>query len=166
MGITLLFTSFFLLLSFLSYLSHGPADQSVVSAFLDVSINESGRSCQLIWSNGCISGALFYISLVWCRCISHSPIPIRWALQLWAIMKYLKSKKFFIFTIFYLIWLTLLLGYIVINFDVSETLGFLCGGIGYEMAGFINSLLGWGTGFFILFLLAAFNVYFFQYHTT
>ena len=30
------------------------------------------------------------------------------------------------------------------------------------MAGFINSLLGWGTGFFILLLLAAFNVYFFN----
>ena len=43
LGITLLFTSFFLLLAFLSYLSHGPADQSVVSAFLDVSINESGK---------------------------------------------------------------------------------------------------------------------------
>lgn len=43
LGITLLFTGMFLLLAFLSYLRHGPADQSVVSAFLDTKIKDSGE---------------------------------------------------------------------------------------------------------------------------
>ena len=163
LGVTLLFTSFFLLLAFLSYLRHGPADQSVVSAFSDVSINESGKEVSNLFG---VMGALaaHYFIFHWFG-IGAFLIPLflfNLGTTALGYNEIFKIQKFFIFTIFYLAWLTLLLGYIVINFNDSETIGFLCGGIGYEMASFINSLLGWGSGFLILLLLVIFNVYFFN----
>ena len=163
LGITFLFTSFFLLLAFLSYLSHGPADQSVVSAFLDVSINESGKEVANLFG---VMGALaaHYFIFHWFG-LGAFLIPFflfKLGTKALGYNEIFKIQKFFIFTIFYLVWLTLLLGYIVINFNASETMGFLCGGIGYEMAWFMDSLLGWGSGFLILLLLVTFNIYFFN----
>ena len=43
MGFGVLLSSLFLLFSFISYLSNGQADQSVVNAFLETSIQESGK---------------------------------------------------------------------------------------------------------------------------
>ncbi|MAJ50969.1 MAG: cell division protein FtsK [Flammeovirgaceae bacterium] len=163
LGIILLFTGFFLLLAFLSYLSHGPADQSVVSAFLDVKIKDSGKEVANLFG---VMGALaaHYFIFNWFG-LGAFLIPfflLNLAVTVLGYNKIFKIQKSFIFTAFYLIWLTLLLGYIVLNRNEPGALGFLCGGIGYEMAWLINSLLGWGSGFLILLLLVIFNIYFFN----
>jgi S-DNA-T family DNA segregation ATPase FtsK/SpoIIIE len=163
LGITLLFTGMFLFLAFLSYLSHGPADQSVVSAFLDTKIKDSGEDVANLFG---VMGALaaHYFIFNWFG-LGAFLIPffiLNLSVTVLGYHEIFKIQKSFIFTVFYLIWLTLLSGYIVLNLSDPGVLGFLCGGIGYELAWLMNSLLGWGSGFLILLLLVIFNVYFFN----
>ncbi len=67
----------------------------------------------------------------------------------------------FVFCAFFLLWISVLLGYIVINSDSGEW-GFLSGEIGYSVAVLLNGLMGWGTLLLLLFLFSAFTIYFFN----
>ncbi|MDH5610200.1 MAG: DNA translocase FtsK, partial [Cyclobacteriaceae bacterium] len=57
---------------------------------------------------------------------------------------------------------SLLLGYIVLSSDVVTEWAFLSGGIGFELAIVLESLMGWGTFLLILFMIVVFNMYFFN----
>ena len=163
LGITLLFTGMFLLLAFLSYLRHGPADQSVVSAFLDTKIKDSGEDvANLFGVMGALAAHYFIFNWFGLGAFLVPFFLLNLSVTVLGYHEIFKIQKSFIFTVFYLVWLTLLSGYIVLNLSDPGVLGFLCGGIGYELAWLMNSLLGWGSGFLILLLLVIFNVYFFS----
>ena len=61
------------------------------------------------------------------------------------------------------------MGYVVVSLDVpgddsglAHRLDFLCGGVGFEAASWLNSLIGWGTVLLLAFLLISFVVFFFN----
>ena len=62
--------------------------------------------------------------------------------------------------IFYIFWTSLLLGFVVLNTETVQTLGYLCGGIGYEINAFFDRYIGWGSIFLIFGLLATFVMFF------
>jgi S-DNA-T family DNA segregation ATPase FtsK/SpoIIIE len=66
------------------------------------------------------------------------------------------------FSVFAILWISLLLGYIILVSQEESFLGFLSGGIGYEFAVIMNSLIGWGTLLFIAFSLIVFIIFFFD----
>ena len=62
--------------------------------------------------------------------------------------------------IFYIFWTSLLLGFVVLNTKTVQSLGYLCGGLGYEINAFFDRYIGWGSVFLIFGLLAAFVLFF------
>jgi len=66
-------------------------------------------------------------------------------------------------------WLSILLGYVVVTLAapgadpvLAHRLDFLCGGVGFEVASWLDSLIGWGTVLLLAFALISFVVFFFN----
>jgi DNA segregation ATPase FtsK/SpoIIIE, S-DNA-T family len=64
--------------------------------------------------------------------------------------------------LFYVFWLSTVLGFIVIKTPGSTpTLSMFCGGVGIAIAEFLNSIFGWFTPFVLAFILILFILYFY-----
>lgn len=163
-GLFLLVLSGCLFLAFVSYLFTGKADQSVVQAWWgEASLIESGQEAQN-WL-GMLGASLSYLFIFrWFGVASFLFIPI----FAFAGIKIVFKKEvdllvpFTKASIFGLFWISMALGYIVLISETRLELEYLCGGIGYTIAEFSNSLAGWGTLLFLVLILAVFVIYFFD----
>lgn len=162
-GFSLLLVSIFLLISFLSYLNSGQADQSVVEAYTDTSIKDSGTEVQNAF--GLIGAiAAHYFVFMWFGIAAFLIPPFLFIAGykiIW-LKELLPIGKSFNFTVFYLIWISLVMGYFLLTKEETTFWGFLSGGVGYELAILSESLMGWGAMLFILFLFITFNMFFFN----
>ena len=162
-GFSLVLASIFFAVSFISYLNHGQADQSVVETFLDTNIKESGIEVKNSFG---LLGAVVshYFIFLWFGIASLLIPPLLFILGYRIVWQktIVPSNKAFNFTVFYLIWTSLLMGYFLINQEETAFWGFLAGGIGFELAIVLESLMGWGALLFIIFLFLIFNMYFFD----
>jgi S-DNA-T family DNA segregation ATPase FtsK/SpoIIIE len=162
-GFFLLLASIFLGVSFISYLNNGAADQSVVKAFLETNVKESGQEVQNSFGLiGAISS--HYFIFLWFG-IAALLIPLFLFTAGYRIIwqkTIVPVNRAFNFTVFYLIWTSLLMGYFLINTEETTFWGFLSGGIGFELAILLESLMGWGALLLIIFLFLVFNMYFFN----
>jgi S-DNA-T family DNA segregation ATPase FtsK/SpoIIIE len=162
-GFFLIFFSLFLAVSFVSYLFTGKADQSIVDSVFDSTVRETGAEVEN-WMRltGAIVSHLFIFR--WFGVASFLFIPVFF----FAGYKVVFRRELFpvatltSFSIFAILWISLLLGYIILVSQEESFLGFLSGGIGYEFAIIMNSLIGWGTLLFIAFSLIVFIIYFFD----
>jgi len=68
----------------------------------------------------------------------------------------------FIFSVFAGLWLSLLLGYITHSLAGVNEIGFLSGGLGYELAKISDGLFGWGTFLILVLTLFVFIIYYFN----
>ncbi len=162
-GFSLLLSSIFLLISFISYLTHGPADQSVVEAYTSTNVKESGLEVKNAFG---LMGAIaaHYFIFLWFG-IAAMLIPIFLFLAAYRIIWFktiIPITPAFNFTVFYLIWSSMVMGYILLSKEESTFLGFISGGIGYELAIISQSLMGWGTILLLTFLFVVFNMFFFN----
>ncbi|MCF6360905.1 MAG: DNA translocase FtsK [Cyclobacteriaceae bacterium] len=162
-GFFLLSASLFLLVSFISYLFTGTADQSVIDAVKEVGVLQSGLEVEN-WMKlyGAISAHYFIFE--WFGLASFL-LPFLFFLYGYRIVFHrslvnLSSATIFVF--FFLIWISLFLGDIVLSNENVTTLSFLSGGIGFNLAVIINSLLGWGSLLLLLFSLVVFGMFFFN----
>ncbi|MFT6865320.1 MAG: S-DNA-T family DNA segregation ATPase FtsK/SpoIIIE [Cyclobacteriaceae bacterium] len=162
-GLFLLLCSAFLAVAFISYIITGKADQSVVEAFTRTEIKESGMEVQN-WFG--LFGAItaHYFIFLWFG-IAALLIPpfvflvghrIVWRQRLFSI------SKSFAFTVFYLLWVSMFLGYFMLSSDEISEWSFVSGGVGYEMAIVLEGFMGWGSILFLIFLFLVFNMYFFN----
>lgn len=162
-GFTLLLISIFLGVSFISYLSTGQADQSVVEAYTSTNVKESGAEVQNTF--GLIGAiAAHYFIFLWFG-IAAILIPPFLFIVAYRIIWYralLPITKTFNFVVFYLIWISMVMGYFLLAQEETTMWGFLSGGIGYELAVISHSLMGWGAILFIVFLFVVFNMFFFD----
>ncbi len=162
-GLFLLLASIFLAVSFISYLTAGKADQSVVEAMTETGIKESGQQVKN-WFGliGAITGHYFIFR--WWGIMSLLIPPLLFLVGHRIIWKtrIVSLVKSFSFTLFYLLWVSISIGYFLLNSDDVSELGFLSGGVGFEMAIIIESLMGWGTLLFLIFMFIVFNMYFFN----
>ncbi len=166
MGLLLLFLSFFLSIAFISYLFTGKADQSMVGAVTDTTIAESGTETEN-WLG--VTGAFLshWFIYKWFGLAAFLLIPILFLSGYKIVFKreLFPIGRLIKFSFFAAIWISLMLGYLVLMSQQQEWLGFLSGGIGYELAAFFHSLLGWGTVLLIAFALVVFVIYFFNVTT-
>jgi len=162
-GFSLLLISIFLTVSFISYFNTGQADQSVVEAYTDTNIKESGVEVQNAFGLiGAISA--YYFIFLWFGVASMLIPPLLFIIAyriIWS-KSILPIGQAFNFTVFYLIWISMLMGYILLTQEESTFLGYLSGGIGYELAIVAQSLMGWGATLFLAFLFIVFNMFFFN----
>lgn len=163
LGFTLLLISLFLGVSFISYLSTGQADQSVVEAYTNTNIKESGAEVQNAFGLiGAIAAHYFIFLWFGIAALLIPPFLFIVAYRIIWFRSLLPITKSFNFMVFYLIWTSLVMGYFLISQEELSMWGFLSGGIGYELALIAQSLMGWGAILFIVFLFVVFNMFFFD----
>jgi S-DNA-T family DNA segregation ATPase FtsK/SpoIIIE len=163
LGIFIMLSSFCLTFAFVSYMFSGKYDQSVVESIFNTNIKESGQEVQN-WIG--ITGAFvsYFFIFRWFGIAAFLFIPIFFIVGYRIVFKteLISISKTIVLSAFFIFLISLSLGYIVLMIGGETTLGYLSGGIGYEMANIINAFIGWGTPFLILFCLIAFSVYFFN----
>ncbi|PVY41740.1 FtsK/SpoIIIE family DNA translocase [Pontibacter virosus] len=162
-GFSFLLIAFFMTIAFVSYLFTGQADQSVVESVQGTGLKESGQEAEnwLGLFGAWVShyfiydllgvGAFFLIPIAF---FAGSRIVFRW--------KSISMSYVLGLCTFSMLWLSLTLGYIVLTTGMVGKLGFLGGGIGIETATWLSSLIGWGSGLLLGFLLLVFLVFFFN----
>ena len=162
-GFLLLFSSVFLTISFLSYLFTGKADQSVVEAFWDTNIAETGAETQN-WLGFVGAFCSYYFIFKWFGIAAFLITPVVFVIGAKMVFakEILPVWRFIQFSTFYVFWFSLLLGYFVLIAEEVSALGFLSGGLGYELAILFYGMIGWGTPLFLVLSFMVFLVYFFN----
>ena len=162
-GFLLIGVSLYMLVAFISYLFTGKADQSVIDAVQELGVFQSGLEVEN-WMK--LYGALasHYFIFEWFGLASFL-IPFLLFLYGYRIVFYkslVNLTSATIFVLFFLIWVSLFLGDIVLSNEKVTTLSFLSGGIGYNLAVMVNSLIGWGSILLLIFSLLVFGIFFFN----
>lgn len=162
-GFFLLAVSLFLLVAFVSYLFTGKADQSAVESVQEVGLSQSGLEVDN-WMKlyGAIAAHYFIFEWFGIACFLIPPLLFIYGYRIVFRRAILPLNSSTLFVIFFLLWVSLFLGDMVNSTAASTELSFLSGGIGYDMAIMINSLVGWGTILLLLFSLIVFVIYFFN----
>src|SRR5690554_5196114 len=162
-GVVLMMVAAFLLLAFLGYLFTGQSDQSVVTGNPDnpLRVNAAEARNWLGYTGATVS---HYLIFRWFGLAAFLFPPMLFILGFrLAFKKSLMSlSRYGIFTLFFLFWLGLLMGYAVHIADNYSYLGFLSGGFGYELALLADDFLGWGTFILIFGSLIIFVIFFFN----
>lgn len=163
LGLLFTLSSIFLFISILSYFSTGREDQSVVDALLTTGIKESGMEVTNWFGIVGATVAHFFV-FKWFGLASLLVAPLLFVIgyQLLYQRQLLPIMRFTVFVIFYVLWISMVMGYFLINSSEFSSWGFLSGGIGYELSVIMESLMGWGAGLILLFLVIVFNMYFFN----
>lgn len=163
LGFFLLITSIYLFVAFLSYLFTGKADQSVVQALFDTSLTESGREVDN-WLG--LYGAVTSHFLIhqWLGISAFFIPPLLFLVGFKLVFKRELVSIFsaFILSVFAGLWLSLLLGYITHSITGVTELGFISGGLGFELARISTGLFGWGTFLILALTLFVFIIYYFN----
>src|SRR6478736_1378507 len=156
---------FFLIIVSL-YLFTGKADQSVVEALWNTDLIESGKEAEN-WLG--LYGAVtsHYMIFRWLGISAFFMPPLFFFLGFKLVFKRDLIPLFsaFIFSVFAGLWLSLLLGYITHNMAGVTEVGFLSGGLGYELAKISDGLFGWGTFLILVLTLFIFIIYYFNVTT-
>lgn len=162
-GFFLIALSLFMAISFISYLFTYSDDQSVIEAVYETGVRASGLEAQNLFG---LLGALvsYYFIFKWFGVAAFFIPPVMFVLGVRiSLRKTIVSPASIIkFSIFFMFWLSLLIGYLTLNTQEVNMWNFLSGGIGYELALIFHSLMGWGVFIFLTFSLAVFLIYFFN----
>ena len=162
-GFFLLISALFLFVSFLSYLFTGKADQSVVGAVSATGVIQSGKETEN-WLG--LYGAIISHAFIfkWFGLASFLIPPWLFVLGYRVVFRRTLISLFSatMFTLFFTLWVSILLGYMVYNSEGVSEWGFLGGGIGYEISVVLEGLVGWGTLLLLIFSFLVFVVYFFN----
>lgn len=162
LGLFLLLFSFCLLLAFSSYLLVGDLDQSFFGAD-ETSLRADGKEIQNVlgWSGAALAQLFVYR---WFGLGAYLLIPI---LFLYGLQIVYQIKFEFIFRLskallFFSFWLSFLLGNFAVSYEEGDFITYICGGIGYEWASFLNDTIGFGSFVLVIFSLAVFLIYYFD----
>ncbi|MDB5273051.1 MAG: cell division protein FtsK [Chitinophagaceae bacterium] len=164
-GLFLMLLSLLLFVAFFSYLFTGKHDQSVVESLFQTSIHESGRDVQnWLGMVGAYVANLFILN--WFGLASFMFIPLLFQFGFRIVFgRYVFPMGIFLQLFFFtLLWFSSTMGYLVLQLeaDTDTFLSFLSGGIGFEMALWLNNFIGIGTPVLLFFLLLAFIIYYFN----
>ena len=169
-GFSLLLGSIYLTIAFTSFLFSGRADQSIVAALGTVPVKEAGQE----------SGNLLGLLGAWLAekfiyrgfgLSAYALIPIVFFLGYKIVFRRAKGSVSYVLALglFTMLWTSILLGYVVVQMEQPGTdptqahrLDWLSGSGGYEMALWLQSLIGWGTVLLLAFGLIMFVVFFFN----
>lgn len=162
-GFFLIVSSLYLMTAFLAYLLTGKADQSVVESVLESNIKTSGMETEN-WLGlvGAVASYFFIFRWFGIAAFLIPPFLFVTGYKIVFNRSLISPYQTFKFTFFFLIWISLLLGYLVYHQENLAKWSFLGGGIGYELAVLFESLIGWGTLLLLGFTLIVFIIYFFN----
>lgn len=164
-GFFLLLASVFILLACFSYLFTGKADQSVVEAFFDdgQTVKALGQEARN-WMK--LLGALTAHKLIfaWFGVAAFLIPPLLFVFGykiVWG-KSLISLQRATVFTVFFLLWISLLMGSMSRSGDGVSEWSLYSGGIGYQMSVYFDSLLGFGTILLLAFTLLVFLIFYFN----
>lgn len=164
-GFFLLLFSVFIFLACVSYLFTGKMDQSVVEAFFDQNetVNSLGQDAAN-WMK--LLGALAAHKLIfsWFGIAAFLIPPLLFIFGykvIWG-KALIRLSRAIAFTLFFLVWISLLMGSMIKGDESISEWSFYSGGLGYQLSVFFDSLLGFGTILFLAFTLLVFVIFFFN----
>ncbi len=162
-GFFLIVAALYLLIAFVAFLFHGPADQSVVESVLESSVKSAGLEIKN-WLGlvGATAAYLFIFRWFGVASFLIPPLLLVWGTRIVFRQQIVRPHRAFQWVAFFLVWTSMLLGYWVYYQETVAEWGFLGGGVGYEMAVLSNSLIGWGTFLLLALALAVFLIFFFD----
>jgi S-DNA-T family DNA segregation ATPase FtsK/SpoIIIE len=162
-GFFLLITSLYLFTSFLSYLFTGKADQSVMEALWSTNITESGGEVDnWLGLYGAVTSHFLIFKWLGVSAFFIPPLLFLVGFKLVFKRELVSIFSAFILSVFAGLWLSLLLGYITHNMAGVNEIGFISGGLGYELAKISAGLFGWGTFLILVLSLFIFIIYYFN----
>ncbi|MGV3539272.1 MAG: DNA translocase FtsK 4TM domain-containing protein [Rufibacter sp.] len=165
-GFFFLLSSLYLAIAFVSFLFTGTADQSVVESVTAAEVKEAGLESEN-WLGLFGAWVSDYFINRWFGIASFFFIPIIFFIGYKIVFRRTTVTFSSVVTLclFGLLWGTVTTGYVVLVGNVVDKLSFLSGAIGFESAIWLQSLLGWGTGLLLAFLLVLFVIFFFNITT-
>ncbi len=154
-GAILLTLGILMFIAFLSHIFTGSRDQSALDGVWSGSIQQVGKNIDNalgIW--GAVISHVFIYRWFGLGALLVPVIPV---LAGWTLLT--QDQRFPLASIsrhiiFYTLWISLLMGYIVLMSGEQATLGYLSGGFGYEANVILFNLLKWGS--FLVIVLALF----------
>ncbi|MES2797174.1 MAG: DNA translocase FtsK 4TM domain-containing protein [Bacteroidota bacterium] len=162
LGLFSIIISLFLLIAFSSYFFTGQADQS----HLDVVNSDLKQNGKEIKNALGIAGALVSELFIfrWFGLAAFLLIPILFfsGVKLSFNKNLVDINKHTWEMLFFMIWFSSFLGYFVLLFDAEKSLSYLCGGIGFAVNVYLQSLIGWPSIVIILLVLALFMIFFYK----
>ncbi len=165
-GIFFLLSGIILEISFISYIITGLADQSIVDTLGQESIRDAGRQTRNFLG---VLGATFSHIFVYrwfgvgALLLPFVPILAGWKIAFGK--ELLPLTRATQEVIFYTLWVSVLMGYIVLMSNTENTMSFASGGFGYMINVWLFDWLKWGSIIPILFALFVFAVYFYDAKT-
>jgi DNA segregation ATPase FtsK/SpoIIIE, S-DNA-T family len=162
-GIFFILLAFILEVSFLSYIVTGITDQSVVDDLGRQSIRDAGRQTNnLLGFLGAVISHVFVYRWFGIGALLLPVVAFLGGFKI-AFGKELRelgntTKEIVFFTL----WLSLLMGYVVLMSNSENSWSFVAGGVGYAANVWLFDLLKWGSILPILFALFVFSVYFYD----
>ncbi len=162
-GFFLITLSIYFLTAFCSYLFTGKTDQSVVEAINQTGWIQSGLEADN-WLGAYGAVISHYFIFQWFGLGAFLIPPFLFLLGYRVVFQkaLVPTGATFSFVFFFVLWLSLLFGYILFQKEGPTEWSFLGGGLGYYLARLFDSLIGWGTFLLLTFSLLAFIVYFFN----
>lgn len=162
-GFFLMGASFYLLIAFISYLFTGKADQSVVNSILEVGLRSSGLEAEN-WLGllGAYLSHWFVFETFGIASFLFPPLLFLFGYRVIFQKTLIPIDRSIYFALFFLFWVSILSGNLLLASDEVSEWGFLSGGTGYELAIILNGFLGWGTFLLLGLTFLAFLVYFFD----
>lgn len=162
-GIIFMMLSIFMFLAFLSYLFVGQADQSLVNASGMPLRTKAGETQNLLGYTGSVMSYFMIYRWFGIAALFFPPFLFFLGYKLSFKDSLVSLTRYAGFSLFFLVWLGLLMGYLVHLIDGFNYLAFLSGGFGYELAKLSDAFLGWGTfilifGSLLIFVIVFFNV--------
>lgn len=162
-GIFLMMAAVFLFLAFMSYLFSGQADQSlVVDPTAGPLTTKASEVENWLGYSGALLSQYFIFRWFGIGALFIPPFLFILGFRLSFKKSLVSLTRFSSFAVFFMIWLGLILGYVVLQLDTFHYLGFLSGGLGYELAVLASNFIGWGTIILIFASLFIFVVFFFD----
>ncbi|GAB2782677.1 S-DNA-T family DNA segregation ATPase FtsK/SpoIIIE [Hymenobacter luteus] len=170
LGFFFLIGSIYLTIAFISFLFTGHADQSVTETVGRTPLKEAGQETGN-WLG--LVGAMLAQFLIQdgFGVAAFAAIPIVFFIGYKIVFRRAGVSFTYVLALclFTMLWLSVLMGYVVLTIQspdvdpaLAHSLDFLCGGVGYETAFWLDSLIGWGTVLLLAFLLISFVVFFFN----
>jgi S-DNA-T family DNA segregation ATPase FtsK/SpoIIIE len=162
-GMFFVLLGFVMEISFLSYIITGIDDQSVVDGLGQQSIRDAGRQTRN--TLGVLGATISHIFIYRWFGVSAVLLPVIAVLGGWKIafgkepLPLTRTTKEIIF---FLLWGSVLMGYVVLMSSTENKLSFISGGFGYSINTFLFDWLKWGSIIPILFALFIFAVYFYD----
>lgn len=165
-GLFMLISSLYLFTAFFSYLFTGRADQSVIEAVPETGMRVSGLETEN-WLGLFGAWISHYFIFMWFGVSAFFAPPLLFIYGYWIVFRkqLINAGEAFKFSFFFMFWISILLGYILLRSEGDPQWGFLSGGIGFELALLFDGLFGWGTFLLLAFSLFVFVIYYFDVTT-